>query len=101
MKGKRYTSEQIIYALKRVEGGEKASEVSVQTREPSSVIFSTKAMMAFFGTVSFHDGSDSAATNKQLPDTPTAQANEQVHRKSEITCDCEFLIHQSPTLPSL
>jgi hypothetical protein len=30
MKGKRYTSEQIIYALKRVEGGEKASEVCRQ-----------------------------------------------------------------------
>ena len=27
MKGKRYSNEQIIYALKRVEGGEKASEV--------------------------------------------------------------------------
>ena len=27
MKGKRYNNEQIIYALKRVEGGEKASEV--------------------------------------------------------------------------
>lgn len=27
MKGKRHTSEQIIYALKRVEGGEKVSDV--------------------------------------------------------------------------
>ena len=27
MKGKRYSNEQIIYALKRVEGGEKATEV--------------------------------------------------------------------------
>ena len=30
MKGKRYSNEQIIYALKRVEGGEKASEVCRQ-----------------------------------------------------------------------
>jgi len=30
MKGKRYSNEQIVYALKRVEGGEKASEVCRQ-----------------------------------------------------------------------
>lgn len=49
MKGKRYTSEQIIYALKRVEGGEKAAEVCRQMGVSEASFYAWKKRFSGMG----------------------------------------------------
>jgi putative transposase len=49
MKGKRYTSEQIIYALKRVEGGEKAAEVCRQMGVSEASFYAWKKKFSGLG----------------------------------------------------
>lgn len=49
MKGKRYSKEQVIYALKRVEGGEKAVEVCRQVGVSEATFYQWKKRYAGLG----------------------------------------------------
>ena len=49
MKGKGYTSEQIIYALKRVDGGEKAAEVCRQMGVSEASFYAWKKKFSGMG----------------------------------------------------
>lgn len=49
MKGKRYSNEQIVYALKRVESGEKASEVCRQMGVSEASFYEWKKKFAGMG----------------------------------------------------
>ena len=49
MKGKRYSKEQVIYALKRVEGGEKAVEVCRQVGVSEATFYQWKKCYAGLG----------------------------------------------------
>lgn len=49
MKGKRYSNEQIVYALKRVEAGERASEVCRQMGVSEGCFYQWKKKFAGMG----------------------------------------------------
>ena len=66
MKGKRYSHEQIIYALKRVEAGAKATEVCRQMGVSEQTFYQWKKKYAGMGVSELGRLKELAEENRQL-----------------------------------